>query len=312
MRHRPAQKRRGSWLGLFAGSLAGVALLYWGALSLTNAPANSALGEAALEHVKKMVALGPRPSGSEAHGKTQRYIQETLQAAGWTLEQDSFTAQTPNGPVPMNNILGRRAGRTERTIVLAAHYETKPEHNFQFLGANDGGSGAGLLLALAPILAKQSYNHTIWLVFFDGEEAFEKWSEDDSLYGSRHLVGKLKASGELSKIGALFLLDMVGDRDLDIRRETNSTPWLTDLVWGVAKRLGYERNFLPISSPVDDDHLPFLKAGVPAVDLIDFNYGPGNRYWHTAEDTLDKVSAQSLSTVGEVLLETMAELDRTQ
>ena len=209
-------------------------------------------------------------------------------------------------------MIGRGAGRTERVIVLAAHYETKLERNFQFLGANDGGSGAGLLLALAPILAKQTYNHTIWLVFFDGEEAFEEWSEDDSLYGSRHLVEKLKASGELSKIGALLLVDMVGDRDLDIRRETNSTPWLTDLVWGVAKRLGHERNFLPISSPVDDDHFPFLKAGVPAVDLIDFNYGPGNRYWHTAEDTLDKVSAQSLGTVGEVLLEAIAELDRTQ
>lgn len=312
MHQQSAPKRRESWLGLFAGGLAGIALLYWGALSLTKLPADSAVGEAALEHVKKMVALGPRPPGSEAHGKTQRHIQETLPATGWTLEQDPFTAQTPSGPVPMNNIIGRRAGRTERVIVLAAHYETKLERNFQFLGANDGGSGAGLLLALAPILAKQTYNHTIWLVFFDGEEAFEEWSEDDSLYGSRHLVEKLKASGELSKIGALLLVDMVGDRDLDIRRETNSTPWLTDLVWGVAKRLGHERNFLPISSPVDDDHFPFLKAGVPAVDLIDFNYGPGNRYWHTAEDTLDKVSAQSLGTVGEVLLEAIAELDRTQ
>ena len=312
MRQRPVQKRRGSRLGLFAGGLAGIALLYWGALSLTKTPVNSALGEDALSHVKEMVALGPRPSGSEAHGKTQRYIQETLQAAGWTLEQDPFTAQTPSGPAPMNNLIGRRAGRTERVILLAAHYETKLMRAFPFLGANDGGSGTGLLLALAPILAKQTYNHTIWLVFFDGEEAFQQWSEADSLYGSRHLVEKLKASNELSKIGALFLVDMIGDRDLDIRRETNSTPWLTDLVWGTAKRLGYERNFLPASSPVDDDHIPFLKAGVPAVDLIDFNYGPGNRYWHTAEDTLDKVSAQSLGAVGEVLLEAIAELDRTQ
>ena len=312
MRQQPTQKHRRSRLGLFVGGFAGIALLYWGALSLTNSPVNPALGEAALEHVKKMVALGPRPSGSEALRKTQSYIQKTLQAAGWTVEQDSFTAQTPSGPVPMYNIIGRRAGRTERTIVLAAHYETKPEHNFQFLGANDGGSGAGLLLALAPILAKQTYNHTIWLVFFDGEEAFEKWSEDDSLYGSRHLVEKLKASGELSKIGALLLLDMVGDRDLDIRRETNSTSWLTELVWRAARRLGHDRYFLDSRMVISDDHLPFLKAGVPAVDLIDFNYGPGNRYWHTAEDTLDKVSAQSLGTVGEVLLEAIAELDRTQ
>lgn len=312
MRQRPAQKHRRSRLGLFVGGLAGIALLYWGALSLTKPPANPAIGEAAMEHVKKMVAFGPRPPGSEAHGKTQRYIQETLQAAGWTLEQDPFTAQTPSGPVPMNNIIGRRAGRTERVILLAAHYETKLEHNFQFLGANDGGSGAGLLLALAPILAKQTYNHTIWLVFFDGEEAFEEWSEDDSLYGSRHLVEKLKASGELSKIGALFLVDMIGDRDLDIRREINSTPWLTDLVWRAARRLGQDRYFLDSRMVISDDHLPFLKAGVPAVDLIDFNYGPGNRYWHSVEDTLDKMSAQSLGTVGEVLLEAMAELDRTQ
>ncbi|MBI3895799.1 MAG: M28 family peptidase [Acidobacteria bacterium] len=312
MRQRLIHKRRRSRLGLFVGGIAGIALLYWGAQSLTKPPANPGLGEAALEHVKRMVAFGPRPPGSEAHQQTQRYIQETLQSAGWTVQQDSFTAQTPIGSVPMNNILGRLTGRTDRIIVMAAHYETKLEHDFPFLGANDGGSGTGLLLALAPILAKQNHNHTLWLVFFDGEEAFKEWSEKDSLYGSRHLVEQLKASGELSKIGALFLVDMIGDRDLDIRRESNSTPWLTDRVWNAAKRLGYEKNFLPVSSWVEDDHLPFLKAGVPAVDLIDFNYGPGNRYWHSAEDTLDKVGAQSLGTVGAVLLEVIAELDRTQ
>ncbi|MBI4460413.1 MAG: M28 family peptidase [Acidobacteria bacterium] len=311
IRQRP-RKRRGSHFGLFAAALAGIAVLYWGALSLTKAPANSAIGEPALEHVKDMVAFGPRPPGSEAHSQTQRYIQEKLQAAGWAVEQDPFTAQAPHGPVPMNNIIGRHAGRTDRAIVLAAHYDTKLQNSFRFVGANDGGSGTGLLLALAPILAKQTYDHAIWLVFFDGEEAFRDWSQNDSVYGSRHLAAKLKASGELSRIGALLLVDMIGDRDLDIQRESNSTPWLTDLVCRVAQRLGHERYFLNSSTPIEDDHLPFLQAGVPAVDLIDFNYGPDNRYWHTAEDTLDKISAQSLGIVGEVLLESIAELDRSR
>ena len=166
------------------------------------------------------------------------------------------------------------------------------------------------MLALAPILAKRNYNHSIWLVWLDGEEAFREWSATDSVYGSRHLAAKLKAAGTARQIGAFLLVDMIGDRELDIRRESNSTPWLSDLVWKVARRLGHDSQFLNSSQAISDDHIPFLQAGVPSVDLIDFNYGPNHRYWHTAEDTLDKLSAQSLQVVGEVVLEVLAELDR--
>jgi Zn-dependent M28 family amino/carboxypeptidase len=147
-------------------------------------------------------------------------------------------------------------------------------------------------------------------VFFDGEEAFVQWSEQDSLYGSRHLAAKWKADGTAARIGAFILLDMIGDADLELLQDSNSTPWLRDQIWKTAARLGYARHFLNREAAFEDDHLPFVRAGVPAVDLIDLSYGSGNRYWHTTEDTLDKLSPRSLQIVGEVVLETIAELDR--
>ena len=293
--------------GLALAALAGIVLLRWGALSRQK---DSSIGQAALEHVRELTAFGPRPPDSPAHRNMQRYIVGKAEAAGWTVEQDRFTADTPVGPTLMNNIVAKRKGRSPRVIVLATHYDTKLAREFRFVGANDGGSGTGLLLALAPILAKRNFNHSLWLVWLDGEEAFREWSDTDSLYGSRHMAAKLKAEGAAPQVGALVLVDMIGDRDLDVRRETNSTPWLTDLVWRVARRLGHDDYFVDSSHTISDDHLPFLAAGIPAVDLIDYNYGPNNRYWHTAEDTLDKVSAQSLQAMSDVLLEVVAELDR--
>ena len=307
MSSRPARKRRHTKAGLGIGMVLATVLLGWGALSLTRASFN---GKAALESVERMVAFGPRIPGSEAHRRTQSYITQELEAAGLNIVQDPFTANTPAGPVSMKNIIGRIPGRIERVILLAAHYDTKLIHDFPFLGANDGGSGTGLLLALAPLLVQRDNNHSIWLVFLDGEEAFEEWSDTDSLYGSRHLVTRLAQSRLLSKIGAFVLVDMIGDASLDIRRDTNSTPWLTDLVWGVARRMGYSRNFPNSSMTILDDHLPFVQAGVPSVVLIDLNYGRGNRFWHTPQDTLDKLSAESFATVGHVLLEVVAELDQ--
>ena len=298
---------KGKKIGLATGVFLGAALLLWGAFSLTN---EAVLGKAAFEHVRQMVAFGPRPPGSEAHRKTETYIRQTLEAAGFAVEEDRFTAGTPQGPIPMNNIVGKLAGRDSRILMLAAHYDTKRMPDFPFVGANDGGSGTGLLLALAPVLAQRSFNHSIWLVFFDGEEAFEEWSPSDSLYGSRRFAARLRADGIIPRIGAFLLVDMVGDADLGILRESNSTPWLRDLVWRVAGRLGHSRHFLNTSAAVEDDHVPLIQAGAPAVDLIDFDYGAGNRYWHSPEDTLDKLSPQSLQVVGEVLLEVIAELDR--
>ena len=299
---------------LAAAALGGIALLGWAASSLTQQNTSAAIGAVALDHVRALVAFGPRPSGSDAHRKMQAYITEQLRQAGLTVEQDSFVAQTPIGAVPMSNIIGRLAepggNAGGRIFVLASHYETKLERNFRFVGANDGGSSTGQLLALAPLLAKQGLSHEVWLVFFDGEEAFDQWSESDSLYGSRHLAAKWKAEGVLSRIGAFLLVDMIGDADLDLLRDENSTPWLRDQVWRTAQRLGYSRNFVSQQLAIEDDHIPFLRAGVPALDLIDYNYGPGNRYWHTADDTLDKLSARSLQIVADVLLQTLSDLDR--
>jgi len=299
-------------IGWAAAAVAGIALICWGALSRQTASGNTATGEAAFEHVRQMVSLGPRPSGSTAHETMQRYIVEQAEAAGWTVEQDRFTASTPNGPVPMNNIIARHPGSSPdaRVIILAAHYDTKLFNEFRFLGANDGASGAGLLLALAPVLSQRNYQHAVWLVWLDGEEAFREWTDTDSVYGSRHMAAKLQSEGAVPNIEAFLLVDMIGDRDLGIRRESNSTPWLTDLVWGVARRLGHQRHFLNSTHTISDDHLPFLAAGIPSVDLIDFDYGTAGSYWHNAADTLDKLSPESLQIVGDVLLESVAELDR--
>ena len=308
MPRKPAPKPRRRKPGmLLLGALAGAALLGWGAFSLTG---DSFRGAAALEHAERLTAFGPRPPGTDAHREMQRYIVAELEKAGVAVEENPFTASTPYGPVAMNNIVGRIPGRTGRIIVLASHYDTKRMDAMRFVGANDGGSSTGLLLALAPVLAKRENQHDIWLVFLDGEEAFEEWTATDSLYGSRHLAQQWRQAGILSKIGAFLLVDLIGDADLDIRRESQSTPWLTDLVWKVARGLGYSRHFLDASVSVSDDHVPFLEAGVPAVDLIDFNYGPDNSYWHTAEDTLDKLSAGSLEIVGKVLLGVIAELEQ--
>ena len=304
-----ARSRRPLWAG---ASVAGAALLAWGALSLTQhqSAAGGAIGDAAYEHVKALVAFGPRPSGSAAHGEMQQYITRHLESAGFSVEKDSFTARTPVGEVPMTNLIGRigGAGESNRIFVLATHYETKRMDGF--VGANDGGSSTGLLLALAPLLARRNLGHELRLVFFDGEEAFQEWSESDSLYGSRHLAEKWKAEDILPRIGAFILLDMIGDADLDLLKDTNSTPWLRDAIWATARRLGYSREFTNNEIGIEDDHLPFVRAGVPSVDLIDWNYGPSNSYWHTTGDTLDKVSAASLQIVGEVVLESLAELDR--
>jgi Zn-dependent M28 family amino/carboxypeptidase len=195
--------------------------------------------------------------------------------------------------------------------MVAGHYDTKRFEDFRYVGANDGGSSAALLLELARVLASRKNALTYWLVFFDGEEAIRDWTSTDSLYGSRHLVEKLSASGELSRVQAMILVDMIGDANLDIHREGNSTPWLVDTVFNVAKRLGYGRYFPESQIAMDDDHIPFVNAGVSAVDLIDFDYGPNQSYWHSAKDTLEHCSPLSLTIVGRVVAATLNELEKS-
>lgn len=306
---RRAKPSRGSSKTLWAAlvvAAAVTALLGWSQWAGTGQQAGP-LGRAAMEHVKALVEMGPRPVGSEAHRAMQRYIVEQLQLAGAVVEKDTFAAATPHGELSMTNIIGSLGKTGGRIFVLASHYDTKSMEGF--VGANDGGSSTGLLLALAPILAKRTLEHEIRLVFFDGEEAFAQWSEQDSLYGSRHLAAKWKADGTTRRIGAFILLDMIGDADLDLYKDSNSTPWLRDQVWKVAAQLGYSRYFLNRDAGYEDDHLPFVRAGVPAVDLLDLDYGPANSYWHTNKDTLDKLSPRSMEIVGDVVLETIRELD---
>jgi Zn-dependent M28 family amino/carboxypeptidase len=243
--------------------------------------------------------------------EARRWIITQLRETGAQVGEDSFTASTPVGVIPMTNIIAKFPGERSKVVMIAGHYDTKLFKEFRFMGANDGGSSAALLLELARELRGRKHALTYWLVFFDGEEAErEQWTDEDSVYGSKHLVQKLSSEGELGRIQAMILVDMIGDANLDIRRESNSTPWLTSLVFSVAHRLGYTKEFLDSSIPVDDDHTPFVNAGVSAVDLIDFDYGPNDSYWHTAKDTVDQCSPTSLTIVGRVVLATLAELDK--
>jgi peptidase M28-like protein len=273
-------------------------------------------GARALRDVERLVAIGPRPPGSTALARTRIYIETELRGAGWRVREHPFTAHTPRGPLTMTNVIAEWPGRGTEIVAVGGHYDNKVLERFKFVGANDGGSSTALLIelgrVLAPRLRAAPPASTRWLVFFDGEEAQVEWSATDSLYGSRALVAALRASGELPRLRALIVGDMIGDRDLAIRRDTQSTPWLSGLVWAVARRVGLERYFPDEPQTVQDDHAPFLDAGVAAALLIDLDYGgpPGrNAYWHTAEDTLDKLSAESLRVVGTVILEALPAIE---
>ncbi len=207
----------------------------------------------------------------------------------------------------MCNFIIRYQGTKPGVIVLGTHYETNyPLRNINFVGANDGASTTGLLMAIADRLRAETANgkklegYSVWLVFFDGEEAIQEWSQTDSTYGSRHLAAKWGRDGTLGQIKAFMLADMIGDKDLDIQRETNSTGWLVSLVAEAAKKFGYQRYFFQKDMAVEDDHLPFVERGVPSIDVIDLDYGPNNSYHHTAQDTMDKISAHSLTIDGDV------------
>ena len=214
----------------------------------------------------------------------------------------------------MVNVIAELPGTKKEVVILATHYDTKrtssdarvprnPEP--EFIGANDGGSSTGAVLELARVLAPTKPEYTLWFVFFDGEEAFIDWNErngTDNTYGSRHMVSRLSREGNLSNVKTLILLDMVGDSNLDFMRDLQSTQWLVDIIWSAARRVGHGSHFLGNDSAYEDDHVPFVRAGIPAVDLIDFNFGPNNEYWHTKEDTLDKISADSLKVTGDVVI----------
>lgn len=266
-------------------------------------------GPKAYDYAKEFVAIGPRWVGSPGHAKAEQFLRTHFQHN--QIEDDAFQANTPIGLVNLHNFIVRFPGKKDGVIVLGTHYETNyPLRNINFVGANDGASTTGLLMAIADQLRGKTLDgYSVWLVFFDGEEAFQTWSESDSTYGSRHLAAKWGRDGTLGKIKAFMLADMIGDKDLDIQRESRSTGWLVDLVRQSAKKYGYEKYFFEREEAVDDDHLPFVQRGVPSIDVIDLDYGPNNSYHHTAQDTLDKISAKSLTIDGDVFMETIRLVD---
>ncbi len=259
----------------------------------------------AWEHLRQQVAIGPRPSGSPGNVKNRDYLKATLSGVGIKTIEQPFEGATPLGPIKMVNLIATIPGQRPDRIVLASHFDTKLFRELRFVGASDGASSTAALIELARVIkARPQLPFTIELLFLDGEEAVVEWQGTDNTYGSRYYVEAARKSGSLKSLRAFILLDMIGDRNLTIRRESNSTRWLTDIVWGAAKKLGH-RAFMDEETAVEDDHIPFVKAGVPSLDLIDLDYPQ----WHTAQDTIDAVAARSLQVVGEVVVAALPEIE---
>ncbi|HXP16507.1 MAG TPA: M28 family peptidase [Terriglobales bacterium] len=263
-----------------------------------------------MKYTREVAALGPRPMGSDNHKKLENYILAHLKDD--QVEDDAFTAATPEGKFPVRNIIAKFPGTRDGITVIAGHYDTNyPLRNTGYVGANDGGSSTAILLELANALrGKKREGYSVWLLWTDGEEAVQSWTATDSLYGTRHLADKWQNDGTLKKVKAFLLADMIADADLNIDRDSNSTPWLEDLIYQAATQLGYQSHFFDRTIPVADDHLPFVQRGVPSADLIDLDYGYGNVFHHTPQDTMDKLSPKSMEIVGDVILETVRLLDK--
>ncbi len=259
----------------------------------------------AFSDLETVVAFGARPSGSVNLSRTRDYIVSELENAGLEPLLDPFVALTPIGEIEMANVRAIRRGTSgEETIAVAGHYDTK-RFDFSFLGANDGGSSTAVLLELARIAVDLQLENDLEFIFFDGEEAVLDWTATDSLYGSRFDVRRRFEEGTLEDLKALVLVDMIGDRDLMVLEEAASTPWLKTLIWDRATGLGYGEHFGNTPSAIEDDHIPYLRAGIDAIDLIDFSYP----YWHTPGDTVDKTSPDSLKVIGDVLYHALPDID---
>lgn len=261
----------------------------------------------AMQYTKEIVAFGPRWDGSKAIDQVRAYIKGKLKND--QVEEDAFVAETSIGKVPMRNFIAKFPGSKDGIIVVSSHYETNYWlRQTSFVGANDGAATSALLLAIADQLrGKKLEGYSIWLAFFDGEESMTRnWNNNDALWGSRHLAQKWHDDGTSKKIKALLLADMIGDADLDICRDETSTAWVEDLVLQAATRLGYQSHvFARVTAVAGDDHIPFIRAGVPVADLIGCNYGYNDSYHHTTQDTVDKLSVESLKISGDVILETI-------
>jgi Zn-dependent M28 family amino/carboxypeptidase len=287
-----------------------------------NAPMPQIDAKRAFEYTRQVTAFGPRYMGNEAHKKLERYILDHLK--GDEVESDEFTADTVEGKFPVHNIIAKFPGKKDGIIAILGHYDTNyPLRNIGYVGANDGGSSTAILLEYANYFREQIKKesaggsgpklrdgYSVWLVWTDGEEAVRTWSDTDSLYGARHLAEKWEKDGTLKKIKALFVMDMIAAQDVNILRDDNSTRWLLDLIHTAAERGGYQSHFYALETAMEDDHLPFVKRGVPSADVIDMPYGYNDVYHHTAQDTMDKLDPKSLEIVGNTILETVHLLDQ--
>jgi glutaminyl-peptide cyclotransferase len=262
-------------------------------------------GEKALAHVQRLVDFGPRPSGSEAIEKSRQYIEDQLRRSSWQVTPQAFTDDTPRGKVQFVNLIAqfRGQGNAAPLFLLCSHYDTKAFDAIKFVGANDGGSSTGLLLELARVIGQHpNLAAKIELVFFDGEEAYDHFSETDGLYGSRYFARQLPGSGAKQFRGGI-LFDMVGDRSLDVTLPADSPPEIARDIFAAAEALKLRSYFTYLDREMTDDHSPLNATGIPTIDVIDFDYP----WWHTADDTMDKLDAKSLRTVGAVALYYLSE-----
>ncbi len=272
-------------------------------------------GERAMAHAKKQIEFGPRPTDTPALASTRNYIADELRSYGLTVAFEEFTADTPLGKKKMANIIGEFAGETPSVIIISSHYDTKLYKDMTFVGANDPAASVATVLEIARVATSlgQKPKMTYRFVFFDGEESFcEGWSDcgsdenPDNTYGSRHYVSQLVARNEVENTHAMILLDMMGYKNLELGRDETSTRWLQDIIWKTGRELGYTKIFVDRPEGVGgDDHEPFLRAGIDAVDIIQLNDYP---YWHRADDTLDKISAKSMKIVGDAVLASLPKI----
>ncbi len=268
-------------------------------------------GAKAYEQVARLVAFGPHPPATDAIRSVQKYIRAQLEGFGCAVDEDDFNAQTAMGNMAMKNIVAKIPGTGPGIILLLTHYDTKRVDNF--VGAEDAGSSSGVMLEMARVLCGQPKRaNAMWIAFLDGEEtqAQLEWDEADSLYGSREMAARLVLSGDSKRVRAAILADMVGQKNLLLPRDSESTEWLTNLIWKTAASLGYKDIFVSRKTYNGDDHESFLKRGMPAVDIIDLENYIDLGYWHTSQDTLDKISPRSLAIIGHVILESVSQLQK--
>jgi glutaminyl-peptide cyclotransferase len=272
-------------------------------------------GARAYEHVRHLVEIGPRPPASDGIHRAQAYIIGQLKSFGCPVEEHDFHGSTVLGSLEMKNLIVKLHGTNAGIILYTTHYDTLRMPNF--VGADDGGSGTGTMLELARLFCARKNSLNVWIVFFDGEEAQGNWTDKASVqwnndgsnntYGSREMAAQMALSGDLKRTKAMILADMIGPANVKITRDTGSTPWLTDLLWDTAAQLGYQNTFVNENYTVGgDDHFSFIRRGVAGCDLIDLTVP----YWHTPQDTLDKVDPRSLAIVGQVLAETLQKFEK--